>query len=197
MAQDVAFSDSPETQLKSGVTVRVEIPSNFGSRQRAVPSLGYPIEVAVVANWDIPDTPTSDELPDSPPAWPRVDLLPDNGVLFWLVRGAVEFDEETEPDDASRFRPSDYVYLAPKSLTTGAAAESQGVRTEEPALSVEDEQRSWWPNARMWGRRMPLTDAKGTRTARPLYLQLYAFAGPRTDVQYLDGVLSSLQVSYE
>lgn len=198
MANTVAFSDMPETALKSGITVSATVPEGFESRQRSVPGLGYPIEVATFANWQIPDTPDADELPHSLPAWPRVDLLPSSGVLLWLLRGAVSFDYEIEPEEAAAFNPSQFLYLAPPaSVAASSEPGADGVSTVVPPLSGEDEQTSWWSNARMWARRIPLTDRGGSRIDQPLYLQFYAFVGSGVkNVNQIDSLLESLQVSY-
>jgi hypothetical protein len=198
MANTVAFSDMPETALKSGLTVNMTVPEGVEYRRRSVPGLGYPIEVATFANWEIPDTPEAEEPTNSPPAWPRVDLLPSSGMLLWLLRGAVAFDFEIEPEEAAAFNPSQFVYLAPPgSVAANPNPEADGVTTTVLPLSGEDEQPSWWSTARMWGRRIPLTDPSGSRVDQPIYLQFYAFVGSGVNnVNQIDSLLESLQVNY-
>lgn len=194
MANTVAFSDMPDTALKSGITVDMTVPGGIEYRRRSVPGLGYPIEVATFSNWQIPDTPEAEELTNSPPAWPRVDLLPNDGVLLWLLRGAIAFDYEIEPEEAAAFNPSQFVYLAPGDV---GDLDADGVTTAVAPLSEEDEQSSWWSNARMWGRRVPLTDSSGSRVDQPMYLQLYAFVGSGVeDTNQIDSLLESLQIHY-
>jgi hypothetical protein len=81
--------------MLSNANVRIScdlpIPDGFRAEDRLNPSLAYPFELGGVTNVDLPPGEAS---PES--GFPRVDLLPADGVLLWIVA----YDTTWERDSA-------------------------------------------------------------------------------------------------
>lgn len=85
----------PTTVTAQGVIVEADLPPGWRRYDKVVEQLVYPAELATFANFDLPPT---GELGDLVPAEPRVELVPNSGILLWLTLGDRDADQnDTEP----------------------------------------------------------------------------------------------------
>ena len=199
MSQRVSFPESTDRAplVNAGFEVSLELPDGFSFRRRAASDLKYPVEIAAVANWDAPDTAATSGTPWDD--WPRIDFMPGNGVLLWIVRGDVSYDNQILPTEVGWFDPNRQPYLplrgsGSKSATTPAGA---GIEPYPSQFGLSDSREfDEWPNATSWSRLMPLAGNSGQRRAAPPYLQIYGFAGHGdAPLQKLTDALTSIEVS--
>jgi hypothetical protein len=175
--------------------LEVDIPSGYRAYERAGLLL-YPSELVAISNWDVasakPSTVEVDgELPNG---WPRLEVMPADGVLLWIVVGDVVQDNEVMPwESGGPLGVPGMTYLAPREV--GPAADR--VNSDPQPLSDQDRRNSRWPGLLHWNRVVPLAGKDGEAEAEPLYLQLFAFAGERAGFAApLANMTSSIGFSY-
>jgi hypothetical protein len=181
------------------LSVSCDVPDSYVQMARATSGLKYPIEVGAVANFDLPVTGSSGAPSTEWTAWPLVEAMPEDGIVFWLLRGDVAFDYKNIPQAGEWFDPSNYVFLAPQSSGVGARDASPGsATTRAAAFKPSDTMGSPWRNTMVWARMLPVTNADGTISNEPPYLVAYGFAGKGAPpVDDLSVMLESLAVSYQ
>lgn len=175
--------------------VDVDVPNGYFHNPAVTPSLVYPIEVAAIANWNIPVS--SDD--GDGDAWPRVDLIPDSGVLLWILQGDVRFDYKEMPSQGNWFIPAAYTYLSATSEDTSRPPTpgTPEVVAHERGISSADRMESPWAGCSTWGRLTPLTEPNGETAERPPYLVLYVFAGTGSPpLDEVNQMIGSLAVRY-
>jgi hypothetical protein len=128
------------------MSCEVPVPDGFRAESRLNPSLLYPFELGGITNVDLPPGEAS---PES--GFPRVDLLPADGVLLWIVA----YDTTWEHDSA-RTPSADGIELS-------------GV----PGLMARASSASRWPNV-SWAQ--TLVDVGPTKRCH-----LFTFSGPSAD----------------
>lgn len=134
-----AILSNPKAEIQCELTV----PDGFRVENRLIPSLAYPFELGGITNTKIPPGEVS---PES--GFPRVDLIPQDGVLLWIVA----YDTTWEADSAR----------SPKSDGTQVAG--------APGLMSRASRPSRWNNV-SWAQ--TLVAVSSTKSC-----QLFTFAGP-------------------
>lgn len=149
------------TLFNPNVDVQCElpVPAGFQVEDRLNPSLAYPFELGGITNIDLPPGEAS---PES--GFPRVDLIPEHGVLLWIVA----YDTTWESNSARR----------PK--TNGAQL------TGVPGLMSRASRASRWDNVR-WDQ--TVVDLGPTKRCH-----LFTFAGPDAEAaeSRIDGVAPAI-----
>jgi hypothetical protein len=178
--------------------VSLEIPDDYHHLSQAAPALKYPIEIATAANFDIPVTGSPDAPETEYKVWPSVDSMPEDGLIFWLLRGDVAFDYQKVPAAGIWFEPEGYVFLGSAGSATAqsSAAPGEAASTAQP-FGMSDAMGSQWANAFVWARLIPVAGPDGEIAEEPPYLVTYCFAGrggaPMEDA---DELLTSVSVRY-
>jgi hypothetical protein len=193
----ITFPAGAATEIGSphGYNLSIDVPDGYSYHSRVAPTLLYPVEVAAIANWDIPVNEGDDGAAE---AWPRIDLMPKSGVLLWILQGDVGYDYQAMPGQGEWFVPPSYTYLAPEgpSVIPATAAAPAVVGTER-ALGGPERFASPWTGSNIWARLVPLAGPEGETPEQPPYLMLYQFAGtgeaPTEDV---DAMVTSMKVVY-
>lgn len=176
--------------------VRWSVPPGYKHLPRAAPALGYPIEVGAVANYDLPVTGAAQSPKTEWSVWPLVEYMPEDGLIFWVLRGDVAFDYEKIPSAGEWFDPSSYVFLGAE----GASADAQPgeVSSTLTPFGTRDAMGSPWINASVWARMVPVATADGQVGKTPQYLVAYCFAGKvGAPLEDADEMLGSLSVVYD
>ena len=168
-----------------------ERPEGFKVLPRAVPTLGYPWEVAGAGDWDFPPScPTTKTEEELYGGLPRLDLMPSGSVFVWLLMGDLRLDYEVLPPSDSPLVPDQYV--AP----LGVDADDRVDAFVAP-FTDGDQVEGKFSTVSSWYRLVFLSNASGEVEATPLYLMLQAFAGPqRASISTLDSLVSSLSYRY-
>lgn len=177
--------------------ISLEVPDGFSFKPRTAMDLAYPIELAVLANWDLP--PTESVEPQLPATWPRIDLMDPDGAVLWVLRGDVGLDYSVLPQMGDWFHSQRYRYVAPptafESLPEDASTE--GLQASPTPFGSADEMGSFWQGVQVWGRLMPLAENAGGIGARPPYLVAYGFAGSgNPPIEALNQAVTSIEPSY-
>jgi hypothetical protein len=175
----------------------IELPDGYQHLSQAAPALKYPIELVAAANYDLPVTGASGTPPTEWSAWPLVEQMPEDGLIFWLLRGDVAFDYEKMPDAGDWFDPQAYVFLGGAASGASESAPAGGVASRQAPFGMGDIMGSPWMNASVWARLIPLATAEGEISNEPPYLSAYCFTGkgsPPTDDA--NAILGSLAVNY-
>lgn len=151
------------TLFNRAVDVRCEVPvpPGFAAQSRLNPSLAYPFELGGIANVDIPP---GQALPES--GFPRVDLIPADGVLLWIIA----YDTAWESDPARE-------------------PETHGVQlTGVPGLMARAPRPSRWDNVSWFHTTVQIGATKSC--------QFFTFAGPAASAaeSRIDEVAPSLQI---
>lgn len=135
----IATLSNPQVEIQC----ELRVPDGFRVENRLNPNLAYPFELGGITNTKIPPGEAS---PES--GFPRVDLIPQDGVLLWIVA----YDTTWEADSA---RP-------PKFDGTQVAG--------APGLMSRASRPSRWDNV-TWAQ--TFVDVSPTKRC-----QLFTFAGP-------------------
>lgn len=201
MTERMSFRDEKVNlpQVGAQFEISLEIPDGFRHTARTTPNLAYPIELAVLANWDLPATEPADVEPKHPASFPRIDLIGPDGVVLWVLRGDVALDYEVVPQMGDWFSPQSYRYLAPPVVfeSPGELESMKGLQASPTSFGDDDLMGSWWPSVRMWGRLIPLTENTGKIASRPPYLIAYGFAGNgKPPLGALNDAVTSLTPTY-
>lgn len=169
----VTFAAEPAPRMTEAepFNVELDVPEGFDHASRVTPELIYPVEVAAISNWSVP--------PNTDDAWPRVDVIPEGGLLLWIVRGDVAFDYQEMPSQGDWFEPAAYTYMnASEKEPSGRPSPGEPEVIEaQRALSGSDRVENPWTGANTWARFVPLTDSAGQPRERPPYLVIYVFSG--------------------
>ncbi len=150
------------TNQDANVACEADLPSGFAVSERLRTNLAYPFDLGGFCNVPISMVPDPDES-----GFPRVDLLPARGLLFWVV----SYDSRVEVDPEAR-PPLEGVKI-------------QGVGR----FSDADEAPPRWDNVRMWAKVVPLGPNKAC--------EVFAFAGtsPLTPVDILGPLLDGIALN--
>lgn len=181
------------TEIREPLRVTLNQRDEFSSCI-ATKDLVYPIEFGALANWGVtPTDPQDAEESDAFGGWPRVDLIPSDGVLFWLLLGDVARDNEIEPwYGGGPLAQTKFEYLAPMGAEPG-----ERVVTQVTDLNGDDWTTSRWASVAAWDRVIPLADRSGEARIAPQFLQIRAFAGESaTESPLLTGLLPSIRFEY-
>jgi hypothetical protein len=150
------------TNSTANVACEADLPDGFTASERFRTGLAYPFDLGGVCNVPVSMEPDPDES-----GFPRIDLLPARGLLFWVV----SYDERVE-EDADARPPRDGVDVR-----------------DVPRFRDSDAAAPRWDNVLMWSKLVALGPHKTC--------QLFAFAGtsPLAPVDRLGPLLDSLALS--
>jgi hypothetical protein len=199
MSKRVICRDEKVNHPMVGATfeISLEVPDGFSFKPRTALDLAYPIELGVLANWDLP--PTESVEPQLPATWPRIDLMGPDGAVLWVLRGDVALDYSVVPQMGDWFLAKRYRYVAPPAVfeEVPEGASTAGIQAAPAPFSNADEMGSFWKGVRVWGRLIPLTGKAGGIGARPPYLVAYGFAGSgNPPVEALNQAVTSIEPNY-
>lgn len=154
-----------------------EVPPGCRVIPHPVPNLLYPLDVAATINWDMPPTIPETVQDEDQASWPRIDLIPEDGIIVWLCVGDLARDYTVEPP------PGRPMTLGGRAIPFLRPVDGPGSRSTQagatvPQLDPEDRTVSRWPTTQQWNRLIPLIGSGGEASDTPLYARLRVIVGP-------------------